>query len=163
MAVQRHDSARLNNQAPGAQLPTIDADFGAEVDIADNGVGHTLGHGRRIGERIGARRAALPGHRGGGESTSGRNGNRRGRKLDLEIEHYGLLQVVNPARCERPDCRIRGISSPVRHRLRSRPFATPHQNGRAGRRAEIASPHEVHARNAFHQRGAGPHPRRTLK
>ena len=32
MAVQRNDSARLNDQAPGAQLAAVDADFGAEVD-----------------------------------------------------------------------------------------------------------------------------------
>src|SRR5256885_5649125 len=41
-------------------------------------------------------------------------------------------------------------------------FTTPNQNGRGWRHAEIARPHEVHARNAFPHFANDPHPKRTL-
>ncbi len=91
MAMQRDDSARLDDQPAGAQLRAVNANFLAQVDRADNGVGDVLGHGRGVGERIDARGLALTGHRRAGAKRG--DGNDAGRDGRLgKIEHCRLLK-----------------------------------------------------------------------
>lgn len=52
VAVQRNDTTWLDNEAARAELAISDADFGAEIDRADDGVGHSLGHSWRACKRI---------------------------------------------------------------------------------------------------------------
>ena len=94
---------------------------------------------------------ALAGHRRAGEGRRRRNGNRGRRKLGLEVEHCGLLEVFESCASRKAGLQdARDFALPVRHRLRSRPsrriIKMPEPRAARKSQGRMKSMHETHFR-----------------